>query len=84
MQCILLTILHLLLFHFHLFNITRIQFYEFFHTSYSIFNQSHHHIELMLAREKETKNRPDTFVFWVAQEDCSETLKIDPINRPVD
>ena len=39
-------------------------FTSFFHASNSNFDQSHRQIKPMLAREKKTKNRPKTFVFW--------------------
>ena len=39
-------------------------FTSFFYPSNSNFNQSHRQIKPMLAREKNTKNRPDSFVFW--------------------
>ena len=39
-------------------------FMSFFHPSNSNFYQSHRQIKPMLARKKNTKNRPDSFLFW--------------------
>ena len=58
-------------------------FASFFYPSNSNFIQSHCQIKPMLTREKKHKKSTRFICVLVTQEDCYQTLKIDPINRPV-